>query len=465
MRKVLTFGITQEQHDTIKEAFTDQYDVVDVTESFTDLLAVPADAIIIGPSAMNEKEALMFDEVFRHDMDTSIIFTRDDHIVSNYLYMIEDNPETMESTIRELQERFNLPDELKDAYEYRDEVLAGITAAKEVDEELSLRSQIAAIYNSCIPYEKLNQIMNHIPELKPKEKYPYRSEFNMVLDAFMLSQKIIGPEDTDYSDENGEIDRQWIQSLAESVKRHLRNRKLARRAVYGPIYKKIISWIAYDEAAPKTEYGKDREKHDKFRSENDLDCILRGGDLHADTVFSLWTPLRLAIVRLNDGDYDRIKAITKTEQIQKNVGFLERLLVDENLEKLLPEDNETTKLLSELFDYGQQGENTMLLPDRRLNSKRSGLPFYDYMPYFLYECFSGGKFSKAFKDDDDLAGWIIREKLECFFKDDRIEKENIIDLAGSGDIKNGIPEDLNVMLRNYIEILQRRDRYWQDGNR
>lgn len=159
---------------------------------------------------------------------------------------------------------------------------------------------------------------------------------------------------------------------------------LLRRPVYGPIYKKIISWIAYEENAPITDYKYEPEIHDKFRSENDLDCILRDGNLHADTFFSLWTPLRFAIVRLNDRDYDKIESITKVK-LDKNKAFLEQLLTDRNLEKLLPLENETTRLISELFLYGQQVENTMLLPEgyRWLNSARNKAPYYDYMPRFL----------------------------------------------------------------------------------
>lgn len=37
-----------------------------------------------------------------------------------------------------------------------------------------------------------------------------------------------------------------------------------------------------------------------------------------------------------------------------------------------------------------------------------------------------------------------------------VARENLIDLSGSGDIKNGVPEDLGFMLKNYISILEER---------
>ena len=79
------------------------------------------------------------------------------------------------------------------------------------------------------------------------------------------------------------------------------------------------------------------------------------------------------------------------------------------------------------------------------------------MPYFLYECFKGGNFHKAFGSDEKVCKWIREEKLECFF-DGTVCKENIIDLAGTGNVKKGIPDDLNYMLRSYISILQKREK-------
>ena len=70
-------------------------------------------------------------------------------------------------------------------------------------------------------------------------------------------------------------------------------------SLYDPIYKKIESWIAYEKAKPKSSYNSNRKEHDEFRKNNDLDCILRGGNLNADTIFSLWIPLRFSIVNLN----------------------------------------------------------------------------------------------------------------------------------------------------------------------
>ena len=227
------------------------------------------------------------------------------------------------------------------------------------------------------------------------------------------------------------------------------------REIYKPILAQVEFWINYEKNKPKTAYKEDKKRHDEYRAKNDLDCKLCGGELRADTIFSLWTPLRFSIFQINGKNYNDIKNIAGYE-IGKELNFLEALKDNEKISKLLPECHETTKLLSDLFYLGQTKANVMVLPKIGMNSKRGQKPYYDYMPHFLHECFKNGDFADNFNSDDDFRVFVKREKLECFFKGDEILQENIIDLAGTGDIKNGIPKNINVLLENYRLILEKR---------
>lgn len=217
--------------------------------------------------------------------------------------------------------------------------------------------------------------------------------------------------------------------------------------LYEPIINKIESWIEYDANKPKSDNS---EKCDRFRMQNDLDCALTGGNLNADTIFSLWLPLRFTLVRING--YNVLNAYG---DISNKISFLRRIRKEEVLKKLLPMNNTTVQKLSALFEFGQQRCNVMILKNRGMQNKGSG-PYYDYMPYFLYDCFDDGVFSKFFiGGNPELIRWISEEKLNMFF-DGEISKDKIKDLSGSGDIKKGVPEDINFLLDNYINILEER---------
>ena len=214
------------------------------------------------------------------------------------------------------------------------------------------------------------------------------------------------------------------------------------------IKRKINSWLCYEKARPKTAYSADPSAHDEFRRMNDLDCILTNGDLCADTIFSLWLPLRFALVRLNG-----YRKLNRYGNINDKASFLSAISDEIILRFLLPEDNETVILLERLFELGQERCNVMILRDRGMQL-RGLAPYYDYMPHFLNDCFVGA-FSRYFRGNDDLKQWIDEQRLNMFFAGE-VARENILDLSGSGDIKNGVPEDLGFMLKNYISILEER---------
>lgn len=219
--------------------------------------------------------------------------------------------------------------------------------------------------------------------------------------------------------------------------------------VYEPIRKKIEEWIDYYAHEPAVPYHGNEAEHDEYRRWHDRDCVLTGGNLKADTMFSLWRPLKYTISRLH-GE----KVIKGGKR-----SFIQELLREDNMEKFLPAGQPIIKKLSRLFELGMGRENVFLLPDRKLNAARGAKNYEDYMPVFLLESFGDRVFAHYWQDEEDHIRWIKEERLEVFFDGD-ISPENIKDLSGSGDIRNSYaPEGIQPMERmidNYISILQER---------
>ncbi|MDF2944391.1 MAG: hypothetical protein K0S01_3249 [Herbinix sp.] len=221
---------------------------------------------------------------------------------------------------------------------------------------------------------------------------------------------------------------------------------------YKPIRNKINAWILYLENSPKCKYSENPVLHDEFRKEHDLDCVLTDGDLLADTIFSLWTPLRFTLVRING--YSKLQ---KYGKVEKSIGFLKAIIIENVLEGLLPINKPEVLSLITLFELGQTRANVMILPIRKLNRERGKKPYYDYMPYFLYECLQGGDFSFVFENDDkQFIKWISDEKLTMLFNES-ICRRNIKDLAQTGNVKYGVPKNIDIWLKNYIGILIERE--------
>ena len=228
--------------------------------------------------------------------------------------------------------------------------------------------------------------------------------------------------------------------------------------IYEPIRRKIEEWIDYDVHSPRVPYQGNEEVHDEYRRWHDRDCILVGGDLNADTMFSLWLPLRHTIVRINTPE-----TVRSVGNIYRKYDFLKELIKADNLEKLLPEKMAVTFKLSTLFEFGMGRENVFILPDRQLNSMRGGEPYWDYVPAFLLASFSGGEFARYWKSPEEHLQWVEREHFQVFFDGD-ISPENIKDLSGAGDVRRSLAPDgihpMERMLDNYISILQERRKYF-----
>lgn len=228
--------------------------------------------------------------------------------------------------------------------------------------------------------------------------------------------------------------------------------------IYEPIRRKIEEWIDYDVHSPNVPYRGNEEVHDEYRRWHDRDCVLVGGDLNADTMFSLWLPLRHTITRINDTE-----TIRAVGNISGKYDFLRDLNKGDNLEKLLPEEMAITSKLSILFELGMRRENIFILPARQLNSMRGGKPYWDYVPAFLLASFPGGEFAHYWSTPKEHLEWIEREYFQVFFDGD-ISPENIKDLSGSGEIRKSLAPDgiqpMEDMIDNYIAILQERKKYF-----
>ena len=174
----------------------------------------------------------------------------------------------------------------------------------------------------------------------------------------------------------------------------------------------------------------------------------------AHTIFPLWRPLRFTLARING--YPKLN---KIGNLDDEISFL-NALSKYDLESFLPTNKTVVIKLARLFELGMTEANFMSLPDIKgresLNELRNQAPFYGYMPYFLYECFDGGNFAQYFEHEAAFVEWIKEQHLEMFFEEEGISRDTIKDLSGMMDYRKSIPLDMELMLDNYIAILEKR---------
>ena len=213
------------------------------------------------------------------------------------------------------------------------------------------------------------------------------------------------------------------------------------------IQKHIQYWLNYN------------GKGDAYRKTHDLDCILTNGNLNADTLISLWLPLRYVLDTENSAKWNSYLEHEKTFLRPNNLNlknyniFMEDLR--DNITDFIPTDKLREKT-EKLFELGRTRANVIILPYRKWNNIRGRAPYWEYMPHFLYDMLNTE--DRYFLNA--VQCWIKDQQLTMFFNDaENIVKDNIKDLAGSGSIfkHNSANIDVEKLLDSYINILSQRN--------
>lgn len=229
---------------------------------------------------------------------------------------------------------------------------------------------------------------------------------------------------------------------------------MEEKAVLIPIKEQIDYWIYFNKNCPS--YNESPAKYFEFRKTHDRDCMLTGGNPLADTIFSLWGPLKRVLIHLNPE-----KEISISDEKFK---ILEK--IKDCLPEYLSPEHPMVVGLSKLFVLGKTRANVMLLPHGRINTVRGRAPYFDYMPHFLFNSFRPVKKMDfpEFTSNEHLVSWIKRERLEMFFHKE-ITKDTIIDLLNCGEMKAPSKfEEIHIysMLNMYTKLIQERQLFYPE---
>lgn len=218
---IITYGLTSQQNMILNCEFPNN-EIRDVTECFTDLIAVPAIAIVINPYKLSEYETSVFNELFKYDYDTCIIFTNKPIGINQVLYVREEDHIGLTDTVKAIKETLDLPRQYACAVKRLSNVITDIRNVLNGDDDLPMSSKIVNIDSGCFVYEVITLLLKHKKTLKLRERYPYRVELNSILMSMMLAHGYIRIEDLDESEDISFYDNEWIASLSENIRNHYR---------------------------------------------------------------------------------------------------------------------------------------------------------------------------------------------------------------------------------------------------
>lgn len=217
--------------------------------------------------------------------------------------------------------------------------------------------------------------------------------------------------------------------------------------------KQSDSHVVFSPIKEELEYWLDPGTGDRLK--DDRDCQLTGS-LNADTIISLWLPLRFTLNKMGKPlwrsyrDYEYQSLRPQGMRLKTCPEFLSAMIAQP--ESFLDLDAPLVQKLSRLMKLGMQRENVMILPDRSWNVRRGLPPYFDYFPHFLHDLFEESQ------EHDALVSWLEQQHLQPLFEGGILEQTRIKDLAGTGDPRLHQPQSIDLMrlFDNYIRFLEER---------
>lgn len=187
------------------------------------------------------------------------------------------------------------------------------------------------------------------------------------------------------------------------------------------ILKDYLSWEKVKEEKNYNNLSFDEKNN--LRLENDKDAkfyyevmkLTKEKSLFADTIISFWSIYK-RLLELEAG----WKSYKTIESLKALIKKIESNKQDDYSRKIRALNEKIDGFASLIYTKG----NFMLLPNRRMNSKRYEI-CEDRIDITIFECFPDGKMSNFFKPCDSFEEWINDEKLNFLFLDNNINKENI----------------------------------------
>ena len=218
--KILLYKLHETEHQIISSYFADEYDVIDESSCFTDILAIPAIAIFLDPTKLSSEEWKQMNDIYSHDMDTQIVFTKkpDDPLTIKFSYYIEDDILNLNGKKMGLNESLELIKGYDAALESKNQLLSDIDSFLTPEEDDSAIDKTVKLQNGCMYFQLWYDLLCHVDTVPRKERVAFRSEMLNTMYAMQLAYGLIDVSDVVSFDVETSEDSEWIVSLAEMLK-------------------------------------------------------------------------------------------------------------------------------------------------------------------------------------------------------------------------------------------------------
>ena len=192
---ILLYRLTEKEKEALTSHFGKQYELVDASDSFSDILALPARMVVLNPDALTDEEYQELNESFEWMDETLIVFSGYPRITDPdkelpYSYYVEDDIEHV-SDLHPLkcEKELDLIDDFKAAVDAKDDLISEIGDAiyPEGAHRLDITSRIATLKSGDMLFRNFLDLVQQGDKRPSEERVTYRRKLMDALMAMKLA--------------------------------------------------------------------------------------------------------------------------------------------------------------------------------------------------------------------------------------------------------------------------------------
>lgn len=214
MEKILIYKVSDCYKEEVMNMFKDEYEVIDVSSCFEDLLAIPCLAVFTNPNNFTDSELNQFGIVFK-DTDIAITFEEKpaDPVKVEVSYFADGPLSVSYEDVKEVENYQHKYFWMKDKM---DILLDKIWSMSVEEDPVDFIDATVNIRNAEYYFGMAADLYKHREEVNPKEKTAFRMELQTILIAQLLAYgvmegSVFGYDVSDYD---------FLKELVDIFKKH-----------------------------------------------------------------------------------------------------------------------------------------------------------------------------------------------------------------------------------------------------
>ncbi len=200
---ILMYRLNQKEAEALRTYYGSQYDVLDVSDRFSDVIALPARMIVLNPDEISDEEYAEMNEMFEWQDAALIVFSGRPHVVDpdksiSYFYYIETDIEHLsEQNPLGCDAELGRIDAFQAAIDDVDTLISEIedTICLKDANRLNLASRTAVLRNGSMLYRHFLDLVKQCGDLPGEQRETCRNELLNVLIAMKLACGMLRKED------------------------------------------------------------------------------------------------------------------------------------------------------------------------------------------------------------------------------------------------------------------------------